>query len=127
MKSKMFLCAQDVLLNAYSNEVSVINLYENTQVREFPLAIARMMWLNVLEREPSEPSRKEFNLQVDLDGEVVYDINVLADFGGGLTNRCLAVMVNMTVPGPCLFRTLFRDGQTVVSSHEFQIVQMPNN
>ncbi len=124
MRSKMFLCAQDVLLNAYTNDVSVINIFESMEVRQFPLNIPRMMWLNMLERDASEPAKKSFDLTVFFDDQEAYRISVLADFGLGLSNRCLAVMLNVSIPGPCVVRSVFSDAGNILSAYEFKAAPM---
>ncbi len=124
MRSKLFLCAEEIILNAYTNGISAMNIFENMDADRFPLVIQSLMWLNILERDPAEPNTKEFQLVVYINEVEIHRMTVNVNFNTGLLNKAVAIITNLSVPKPGLFRSVFRDGKEVLSTYEFQIGQM---
>ncbi len=125
MKSKLFLCAEEIILNAYTNSISAINIFENIDTNRFPLTIPKIMWLHVLERTTEEPSTKELYLVLYIDQTEIYRMTVGIDFKLDLLAKNIAVVTNLSIPKAGNFRAVFRDGKDVLAICEFQISHKP--
>ena len=127
MKSKSFICAEEIILNSFTNSISAINIFENLAADRFPVVIPKIMWLNLIERAASEPEKKELYLVIYIDETEIHRMTLNAEFKSGTLTKNVAIVTNLSIPRAGIFRAVCRDGKEVLSSHDFKIEQVQKN
>ncbi len=115
MKALVNLSCFDIIRDAETNAISLINILEEINGQGFPLLIPQFCIFLLCEREEDEPVSYNAKLQIYNNEKEMFSMNVIIDFQGKRRTRTnikfggLAVMV----PGKLLVR--FTIGENVLS------------
>lgn len=106
IRSRLAVCAESVIIDRFTNGVSLINVIEDMSAVGFPIAIDRMAVLFVLERDESDEESLSASMHVDFrptdpggeDASVVIPVEL--DFQGKLRVRSVQQIEGLPLPGP---------------------------
>jgi hypothetical protein len=97
---KLLLCAQGVVRDADSQNVSIFNVYESLQGAGFPLFIQQMDVLAVLERTPRDKAQRTITFKMTMGETEVLSTSMDIDFQDKLRNRSTVHIQGLVVPQP---------------------------
>jgi hypothetical protein len=72
LSSKLILCAENVIVDAQTNKVSIINILEDIVVESFPFYLPATTILNVLERQAYDSDIHHLTFTILLEGETLF-------------------------------------------------------
>jgi len=117
---KFAMCADSVIIDRGTNQISVINIIEQLQSHGFPLAILKFVAVFYLTRENNDNPTPDVLLRVDAENTTntfPLDLN----FGEKLKNRVVSTLEGVVMPGPGTLRvSLLIDGNSV-GHWEFEV------
>jgi len=96
---ELMACAEGVVIDRRSNNVSIFNIINEFHSPIFPAAVSQITTLVVLTRDP-EDSDPECELRVALDGKVLFKTPAKAAFGETTRNRMVFDTSMLPVPEP---------------------------
>ena len=83
------LCADGVIRDAETNNISVFTIFENITPEGLPLLIPRFMILAFLQRDDSDPSEIKCTLRITLNEEKILEQALDINFQGKKRNRTI--------------------------------------
>lgn len=89
IRSSLMLCAQGVIRDAETNNISVFAIFENITPEGLPLLIPRFMVLAFLERDDSDPSEIKCSLRITLGEETILEQVLDINFQDKKRNRTI--------------------------------------
>jgi len=89
IRSSLMLCADGVIRDAETNNISVFKIFETITPEGLPLLIPRFMVLAFLERDDSDPSEIKCSLQITLSEETILEQVLDINFQGKKRNRTI--------------------------------------
>jgi hypothetical protein len=114
---KLAACANRIIVDAASNQVSIIDLLDEMASQSFPIVVPSVHCLFLLKREQADASEQVFRLEVRLEENVIFQTPITANFGENLINRSIVGFEGFVIPGIgtlCFELTL--GGQVLASS-----------
>jgi len=101
IKSKLMFCAEGIVIDAQSNNVSVFNIIEEVTPESLPLFFARFTVFILLERDASDdPSEIECSLRIALNDTNTFDQQVTANFQDKKRTRNVVVFGGLPITQP---------------------------
>jgi hypothetical protein len=100
MRLKLLLCAQGVVRDADSNNVSIFNVLESLHSVGFPLFMQQMDILALLERTPEESSQHDMRFRVAVEETELVSAHLAIDFEDKPRNRAMVHVQGLVVPNP---------------------------
>jgi hypothetical protein len=101
MKCNQLICAQSVVTDKTTNQVSIFNIFENGISSLFPFQIPLVTLFIQLEKETGEPLTFNFNLIINLDEVNLYQQPVSISFlEGDLRNNTTINMQGLVISKP---------------------------
>jgi len=88
---KLVLCAESVIRDAETNNISVVNILEELGASAFPVVIPKLSTLFLLERTEDDPQQIDGTVIFVLDGEEIGRAAIQGDFEDKLRNRLILV------------------------------------
>ena len=98
-ESKLFLCADSSSVDVRTNSVSAFHIMEYLAAPAFPVAVARIHVIGLLNREPTDPNEIQFQLDARLGEQQLAGGPFAVNFGQQLSTRAVAVMQGLFLPG----------------------------
>jgi len=77
---KLFLCAEGVIVDQRSNNVSVFTILEEVTPEELPIVLAQFVVLAILERDEGDPEKCDCTLALSLNDEGMFEQDMVVDF-----------------------------------------------
>ena len=105
---KLFLCAKSVVVDRFSNSVSIHELVEELSPAKFPAVIPELAALALLEKDDGDPDRTDCALTVTLAGDTIFEQRVVANFEGRKHTRNVMMFRGVPVTKPGLMEFHFR-------------------
>jgi len=90
IKSSLMLCAEGIIRDAETNNISVFKIFENIIPEGLPLFFPRFMVLVFLDREDKDPSEIKCTLRIKLNQENLVEKVVSISFQNKKRNRIIA-------------------------------------
>ena len=78
----LFLCAEGVIVDRRSNNVSVFTILEEVKPQELPIVLAQFVVLAILERDEGDPDKCDCTLAISLNDEGIFEQHMEVDFQG---------------------------------------------
>lgn len=100
MKIEFLACADICVIDARTNQVSLINLCEELQAEQFPAAHPQLALLSLFVREQDEPQKVHAQLTVKLNGIVLAETKLQIDFQNLLRCRNTAIFSSIPLMSP---------------------------
>lgn len=89
ISSSLMLCAEGVIRDAETNNISVFKIFENITPEALPLLIPRFMVLAFLQRDDSDPLKIKCTLRITLNEEKILEQALNINFQGKKRNRTI--------------------------------------
>lgn len=89
IRSSLMLCANGVIRDAETNNISVFTIFENITPEGLPLLIPRFTVLAFLERDDSDPSEIKCSLLITLNEETILKQALDINFQDKKRNRTI--------------------------------------
>jgi hypothetical protein len=110
MKIVTFLCAKNVVIDQFTNQVSVFSLYERIALLAFPAMQAQFSVLIAVKKEKHDADNITARLKISVDEDVIFDNPAEISFNGADGTRCLITLPAIPIPHPgSLNVTLYRN------------------
>ena len=100
MKMILLACAELTLLDANSNRVSLINIYEELSSAQFPFLIPYFSVLAITKKEDGEEDEGSCAIKVSLGDEAVLETDVLVHYEGGEIHRSIISLQGLVITSP---------------------------
>jgi len=104
MRVLLFAVADDSLIDADRNALSLINILVDYAVSAFPVAIPRLTVVGIYERAVEEPNIVATRLRVTLNGQEVLDVPWASDFQLRQKLQSRATLQSIPIFGPGVLR-----------------------
>lgn len=108
------VCAEKVIVDRFTNSVSVIDIFEQIKTEVFPVVVPRMFCFFELTRESNDPMQYQGLLTIRLGNTELMRGPHDVDFQGSLRVRTVLQLRGLVVPGPGTLRASFNVGDAVV-------------
>lgn len=123
MDVKLATCAEHVIVDAESNRLSIVNMFEVIEAASFPLLLTNFTFVLVTERGKDEPSEQAFDLKFFLDDDLMKDGPLLIDYEETIINRSVIALRGLIIPHPGRFFAKVFEGENEVACWSFRIDQ----
>ena len=118
---KFAMCAESVIIDRATNQLSVINLIENIQAHAFPLVINKLVTVFYLSREDGDSPSPTISLRLNTTEESTDALPVNVNFGEKLHNRIVTTVQGVVIAGPGTFRVSLIVNEDEVGHWEFGV------
>lgn len=117
------LCAEMVVRDTETNNISAISIVEEIKAHAFPISIRRLAALFYLERDSHDPQVPDCALRItqDAHGEMTFPVAV--DFGAKLRNRAIVLLEGVQAHAPGQMKWSLVVNGTEVGSWKVLVVQ----
>jgi hypothetical protein len=123
IRHKIILCAQGVVVDKKSNNISIFNIIDEISPRSFPAIVARLTILSVLERDADDPNEFDSRLHIAIGDRTILDQIIHYSFENTLRTRNIIEFGGMPLPQPGLLTvTIFKD-DTRLQEYQIQIIE----
>lgn len=124
MKCNQLICAQSVVTDKATNQVSIFNIYETAISSLFPFQIPVLALFIQLEKEDTEPLIFAFNLIIKLNNNILYKQPVSISFlQGDLRNNTSINMQGLVISQAGVLSFEVEYENTVQKTYSFKITQ----
>ena len=119
------VAANRVIVDSVTNQVSIIDLYEQLRATTFPVLVPRMTLLFYVSRDANDPEQQDLNLVCELADKVIFEIKVHLDFKGEDSTRIVLGVDGMTLHAPGLLQAKLLDHSQELGVLDLAITQAP--
>jgi hypothetical protein len=103
------VAANRVIVDSVSNQVSIIDLYENLRTPTFPVLVPKLTFLFYVSRESNDPATHDLTLVCELGDKSIFEVAVHMDFKHEDTTRIIMGVDGLTLPEAGLLRAKLMD------------------
>ena len=122
MQAVLAICADRVIRDAESEQISAIALFEGIRV-QLPSLLARLSCLFILARTQEEPNQFDARFRLTLGGSQIIDQQIHVDFQDKYRTRVIVTLLGVPLPNSGVLRAeLLLDG-SLLSTYEFPVEQ----
>ena len=100
IRQRLLLCAEGVVLDHLTNNLSIFNILEQFNFQTLPVAFPKMVIISVVDRDKDDPDKWEARLKIDLAGSIIMDMPVEYNFRGLLRTRNLVTLGGLPITRP---------------------------
>lgn len=100
MKVVLLVCAESTLLDANSNRVSLINVYDEISSPQFPFLTPLFSVLAVTQKDDDEEDECSCNVRISLDDNEIFVAPVLINYQGTELHRTIIGLQGLVISGP---------------------------
>ena len=116
MELRILLCAEGVLRDAKTNNISIYNILEEYNSPWFPIFAHKLFVFGLLEREPDEEQEAEFNIKIENNEKIIQETQFKVNFQDKYRNRFILEIEGIVVERPGnLTISAVKDGITLGS------------
>jgi hypothetical protein len=110
--TKLFACARAVLIDKYTNSMSVIEVIEEFTCEAFPAGIPKLAVIWLKERDIDDPEKENLRFEVLRDGTLKAEYPIAVDYEGKSFHRSIVNLqaVVLDAPGTIEFRVVRQQG-----------------
>ena len=121
MNSIISFCADGIVRDAISNNISAYNILETISSPGFPLFIQRIFFFCLLSRDEGESNDYELNLKVLNNDTEIMDIPVKAQFKNKPRNRQIVEIGGIAIPTSGNLTFILYHRGSVICSYSIEI------
>ena len=103
------IAANRVIVDSMTNQVSIIDLFEQIKSPSFPVFIPKITLLYYVSREAGDPSSKDLLVKCKLDEEDIFNVKVQLDFKQEDSTRIVLGIDGLTLPKAGMFKAVLMD------------------
>jgi hypothetical protein len=100
MKALAVLCAESVVTDASSNQISIFNVIETIQAQQVPFVIPKVALLTILERTNEETEQTPVTIVVLCNDAHIFTHVINVHFQGKFRTRLVGNIGGLVVPAP---------------------------
>lgn len=127
MKCIMNCCAESVLIDQRTNNVSIINVIEGIQSPAFPLFVPKIHFFSLIERENEEPIKCDFQVLAKNNEQILIDLKTEVNFLDKMKSRHLVEVAGIAIPAPGEITFFLNYKGKEVCSYSIQVLQIGEN
>ncbi|HNY50593.1 MAG TPA: hypothetical protein PLV50_01385 [Smithella sp.] len=121
MKSIYLLCADGIVIDRRTNNVSLFNVVEEINSVGFPLLINKLYAICLMNREVHDEDMTDAHFEFKLDNKVLLKANTSINFQQKQRTRVVLEVSGLVIPVPGTLKvSLLRDGE-VIACNEIEI------
>lgn len=124
IKSKLLLCAEGVVVDKRSNNVSAFNILEQLNFNSLPVAFPRMVILSLLERDEGDADKWDGEIRISLAGSDILNQSLKHDFRGLPRSRYMLTVGGLPITQPGTMEIGLYEKGKKMTSYTIQ-VQVP--
>lgn len=114
ISSVLSACAENVIVDRFTNSVSAVNLLEVIAPESFPIVLARVFFLFIVTREENDPPTVDGTLILRHGETELFSAQRSIDFQGMLRNRLVINLQGVVVPSPGMLHATLEVNKTIV-------------
>jgi hypothetical protein len=103
------IAANRVLVDARTNQVSIIDVYEKLESPQFPVFLPKVTLLFYLSRDAGDPQTRDLTMICSLEDVEIFNTQIHVDFQVSLTNRIVLEVEGVTIPKPGTIKARIMD------------------
>jgi len=112
MKSVYMLCADGIVIDRRTNNVSVFNIIEEINSIGFPLLINKLYTICLMNREANDDEITEAQFELKLDNKMLLKTNTSINFQHRQKTRAMLEVSGLVIPVPGTLKiNLHKDGE----------------
>jgi hypothetical protein len=118
MKVLTHLCSEDIIRDAETNSISVINVIEDINAEGFPAFIPKLAIFALIEKEAGDAETTEGQITLKNNDKVLFTFDIQFGFDGKPRTRNIVKFNGVAIPTPGKFITEFFASGRLISSKE---------
>ncbi len=118
---KLLLCADNAVVDRFSNLSSAINIFEEITPEAIPFVIPRFVVLAIVERETIGVPPQECTLTITIGEQTVLTRNIPIDFQGSLRNRSVFTIFGMPIQNIGILHVALTCGEQPLGHYDILI------
>jgi len=103
------IAANRVIVDSISNQVSIIDLFEQLKAPSFPVLVPTLTLLYYLSRDQGDPTTKDLKVVCKLSDTEILEVAVKVDFKGEESTRIVLGINGLTLTEPGMFQAYLMD------------------
>lgn len=118
MKVITHICCEDIIRDAETNSISIINLIEDINAEGFPAFIPKLAIFALIEKESGDPETSQGQIKLKNNDNVLFTFDIQYGFENKPRTRNIIKFNGLAVPSPGHFTTEFFANGNIISSKE---------
>lgn len=103
------IAANRVIVDSITNQVSIIDLFEQLKASAFPVLVPRLTLLYYVSREKNDPDTKDLSVVCKLNETEIFKVAVKVDFKGEDSTRVVLGVDGLTLTEQGLLQAFLMD------------------
>jgi hypothetical protein len=103
------IAANRVIVDSITNQVSIIDLFEQLKAPSFPVLVPRLTLLYYVSRDKDDPATKDLMVVCKLSDTEILKVDVKVDFKGEDSTRIVLGVDGLTLTQPGIFQASLMD------------------
>jgi hypothetical protein len=103
------IAANRVVVDSITNQVSIIDLFEQLKAPSFPVLVPRLTLLYYVSRDKDDPVTKDLKVVCKLSDTEIFKVDVNVDFKGEDSTRIVLGIDGLTLTQPGMFQAFLMD------------------
>lgn len=118
------IAANRVIVDSVSNQVSIIDLFEQLKAPAFPVLIPRLTLLYYVSREKGDPALGDLAVVCKLGDLEILKVDVKVDFKDEESTRIVLGIDGLTLPSAGMFQAFLMDQENVLGVLDLAVEQV---
>ncbi|MBL7068805.1 MAG: hypothetical protein ISS34_03000 [Candidatus Omnitrophica bacterium] len=121
IRSVIMFCAEGVVQDAQTNNISAFNIFQRLASPAFPLFIQKFYVFNLLEREDSDPAIIDCRIVITNNEIELFSFPARIDFRNSNLTRSIGTIVGLSITNPGTLTFTFYMGSTSLASYIIKV------
>ena len=100
MKLIYTVCAENVIIDQFTNKVTLIAVADGYQFPQFPIVLANLALVVAYGRQADEPEHIDGTVKFRLNDQPIFEAPIKVDFQGNLRTRLVSQISGFVISGP---------------------------
>lgn len=118
MRPKFILCAETVIVDQSTNNLSIVGVFEDITPLSLPIIVPRMTIVSVVEREDGDPAETPCHVRVSMGDQILFEQDNSYAFQNKPRLRNIMLFGGMPLSQPGILRFEILVGGAVFQSYE---------
>ena len=124
LKSILAVAANRIIIDAKTQQISIIDVFEGISAHSFPIIIPKLSFLFLLEKDIKDGDKKELIFLYFIDEKKPFTFPTHVYFRGKKTTRAIIEFEGFMIPNHGKLTVKLQDGETVLDELYFDINQL---
>jgi hypothetical protein len=117
------IAANRVIVDSITNQVSIIDLFEQLKSSAFPVLVPRLTLLYYVSREKEDPDSKDLSVVCKLNEAEIFKVAVKVDFKGEDSTRVVLGVDGLTLTEQGLLQAFLMDQDKLLGVLDLAVEQ----